>query len=188
MGFSRQEYWSGLPFPPPEESSRPRDPTHISCVTCTAGSFFAAEPLGKPSIAGAALDKTAVELAWAKVGVLRWAWVVVVTEQCSEWKIMPVLLNVLHEAGNFHFYQISAFIAPFSSRPRQYCMMCGILALWPGIRLVPWKWKHGVPTTGPPGKSKWYPIGKGFIQSERSVTLIEDLPVTDEELPPIVKF
>ena len=25
MGFSRQEYWSGLPFPPPGESSQPRD-------------------------------------------------------------------------------------------------------------------------------------------------------------------
>ena len=25
MGFSRQEYWSGLPFPPPKESSPPRD-------------------------------------------------------------------------------------------------------------------------------------------------------------------
>ena len=34
MGFSRQEYWSGLPFPPPEESSRPKDLTCISCVSC----------------------------------------------------------------------------------------------------------------------------------------------------------
>ena len=32
MGFSRQEYWSGLPFPPPEESSRPRDLTCVSCI------------------------------------------------------------------------------------------------------------------------------------------------------------
>ena len=31
MGFSRQEYWKGLPFPPPGESSSPRDRTHISC-------------------------------------------------------------------------------------------------------------------------------------------------------------
>ena len=28
MGFSRQEYWSGLPFPPPRESFRPRDCLH----------------------------------------------------------------------------------------------------------------------------------------------------------------
>ena len=37
MGFPRQEYWSGLPFPSPEESSQPRDLTQISCI---AGRFF----------------------------------------------------------------------------------------------------------------------------------------------------
>ena len=36
-GFSRQEYWSGLPLPPPRESSWPRDQTHISCI---ADGFF----------------------------------------------------------------------------------------------------------------------------------------------------
>ena len=40
-GFFRQEYWSGLPFP------TPGDWTCISCVSCTAGGFFAAEPLGR---------------------------------------------------------------------------------------------------------------------------------------------
>ena len=33
MGFSRQECWSGLPFPPPGGSSPPRDRTHISYVS-----------------------------------------------------------------------------------------------------------------------------------------------------------
>ena len=32
MGFSRQEYWSGLPFPSPGESSLPRDWTQVSRV------------------------------------------------------------------------------------------------------------------------------------------------------------
>ena len=31
-GFSRQGYWSGLPFPPPGGSSRPRGQTHISKI------------------------------------------------------------------------------------------------------------------------------------------------------------
>ena len=31
MGFSRQEYWSGLPFPTLGESSRPRDRTWVLC-------------------------------------------------------------------------------------------------------------------------------------------------------------
>ena len=33
MGFPRQDYWSGLPFSSPGESSRPRDWTCISCIT-----------------------------------------------------------------------------------------------------------------------------------------------------------
>ena len=36
MGFSRQEYWGGLLFPSPGESSRPRNRTHTSCVSCIA--------------------------------------------------------------------------------------------------------------------------------------------------------
>ena len=36
MWFSKQEYWSGLPFPPPAESSQPRDQTRVSCI---AGKF-----------------------------------------------------------------------------------------------------------------------------------------------------
>ena len=32
MGFSRQEYWSGLPFPSTRESSQPRDRTQVSHI------------------------------------------------------------------------------------------------------------------------------------------------------------
>ena len=45
MAFSRQEYWSGLPFPPPGESSRPRDWTRVSCI---GRWFFTTPPPGKP--------------------------------------------------------------------------------------------------------------------------------------------
>ena len=34
MGFSRQEYWSGLPCPPPEESSQPSNRSQVSYVSC----------------------------------------------------------------------------------------------------------------------------------------------------------
>ena len=37
MGFSRQVYWSGLPFPSPGESSWPRDWICVSCVSCICG-------------------------------------------------------------------------------------------------------------------------------------------------------
>ena len=36
-GFSRQESWSGYPYPPPGDSSQPRDQTQVSCI---AGRFF----------------------------------------------------------------------------------------------------------------------------------------------------
>ena len=41
MGFPRQAYWSGLPFPSPRGSSWPKDRTYVSCI---AGRFFTAEP------------------------------------------------------------------------------------------------------------------------------------------------
>ena len=45
MGFSRQEYWSGLPFPSPEALSNPGiEPTSPAL----AGGFFTAEPPEKP--------------------------------------------------------------------------------------------------------------------------------------------
>ena len=33
IAFSRQEYWSGLPFPSTAESSPPRDQTNVSCIS-----------------------------------------------------------------------------------------------------------------------------------------------------------
>ena len=45
MGFPRQEYWSGLPFPSPgdlpDPGIKPRSPA-------LAGGFFTTEPPGKP--------------------------------------------------------------------------------------------------------------------------------------------
>ena len=40
MGFSRQEYQSGLPCPPLEDLPNPRDRTGISSISCIAGGFF----------------------------------------------------------------------------------------------------------------------------------------------------
>ena len=34
MGFSKQEYWSGLPILYSRGSSQSRDRTHVSCVSC----------------------------------------------------------------------------------------------------------------------------------------------------------
>ena len=50
MGFSRQEHWSGLPFPPsgslPDPGIEPKSPE----FPALAGRFFTAEPPGKPKL------------------------------------------------------------------------------------------------------------------------------------------
>ena len=48
MGFSRQEYWTGLPFPPlgdlPDTGIEPQS----LVFSALAGGFFTTEPSGKP--------------------------------------------------------------------------------------------------------------------------------------------
>ena len=48
MGFSRQKYWSGLPFPPPGDlpdlGIEPKSPASPAL----GGGFFTTETLGKP--------------------------------------------------------------------------------------------------------------------------------------------
>ena len=45
MGFSRQEYWSGLPFPSPGNFPDPEIEPESPVL---AGGFFTIEPPGKP--------------------------------------------------------------------------------------------------------------------------------------------
>ena len=47
MGFSRQEYWSGLSFPPPEDLLDPWTEPTSPVSPALAGRFFTAEPPGK---------------------------------------------------------------------------------------------------------------------------------------------
>ena len=51
MGFPRQEYWSKLPFLPPEDlPDSGRDQIHISCISCIAGGFFTHWAIGEAHI------------------------------------------------------------------------------------------------------------------------------------------
>ena len=45
MGFPRQEYWSGFPFPSPGDFP---DPGIKPTSPALAGGFFTVEPLGQP--------------------------------------------------------------------------------------------------------------------------------------------
>ena len=47
LGFFRQEYWSGLPFPPPEDLPDPRIESVSPASPVLAGRFFTTEPPGK---------------------------------------------------------------------------------------------------------------------------------------------
>ena len=48
MGFSRQDYWSGLPCPPPGDLPNPGiRPSDQTPVSGSAGRFFITVPLGK---------------------------------------------------------------------------------------------------------------------------------------------
>ena len=48
MGFSRQEYWSGLPCPPPGDLPDPGIEPRYAISPALAGGFFTLAPLGKP--------------------------------------------------------------------------------------------------------------------------------------------
>ena len=45
MGFPRQEYWGGLPFPSPGDLPSPGTESMFPAL---AGGFFTTEPAGKP--------------------------------------------------------------------------------------------------------------------------------------------
>ena len=50
MEFSRQEYWSGLPFPTPGDLSNPGIKPEDPVAPAEAGGFFTTEPPGKPML------------------------------------------------------------------------------------------------------------------------------------------
>ena len=52
MGFSRQEYWSGLPCPPPGNLPKPGSGTCGSYVSCTGGSSLPLALPGEPLARG----------------------------------------------------------------------------------------------------------------------------------------
>ena len=49
MGFSQQEYWSGLPFPSPRDLPDPGIKPVSPVTSALAGGLFTTEPPGKPT-------------------------------------------------------------------------------------------------------------------------------------------
>ena len=62
MGFSRQEYWSGLPFPSPKDFPNPRIKSVSLVSPALAGRFFTTLP---------ADNRTFVIIDYEHVGIVR---------------------------------------------------------------------------------------------------------------------
>ena len=63
--FLRQQYWNGLPFPPPGDLHNPEiKPT--SSASSAVGGFFTAEPAGKP-------ESTRIHLRNPLLGIPWWS-------------------------------------------------------------------------------------------------------------------
>ena len=56
MDFSRQEYWSGLPFPPPGDLPNLGIESASLASSALAGGFFTIEPSGKPTSYGGSVQ------------------------------------------------------------------------------------------------------------------------------------
>ena len=70
MGFSIQEYWSGLPFPSPEDLSDPRiKPVspELQVVSYIVGRFFTTEPSGIPFLGDNNKNKYDDGLLWTEL-------------------------------------------------------------------------------------------------------------------------
>ena len=48
MGYSRQEYWSGLPCPPPMDLTNPGIKTKSPASSASQADFLPTEPPGRP--------------------------------------------------------------------------------------------------------------------------------------------
>ena len=67
MGFSGQDYWSGVPFPPPEDFPNPGINPASPGSPALEGGYFTTEPPGKPLITGVR-SIILVELEQCRVG------------------------------------------------------------------------------------------------------------------------
>ena len=101
MGFSRPEYWRGLPHPPPgRASSRPRGRTHSSHVSCI-GSWVLSHwhHLGSPMSVCVGVCVCVCVRARAHVCLCLHAHARVCVVECSNYKICTVGWMLLNAIG-----------------------------------------------------------------------------------------
>ena len=114
MGFPRQEYWSGLPFPPLRESPAP-DITPAPFAL--AGGFFTIEPSGKPSV-------------WAEDHLTRTGPLL--------WSLVSVWVPWYHASPQTpHPIYQEVLLVPISKCLQNPVLCCSLQGFHPGLRHRP---------------------------------------------------
>ena len=75
LGFSRQEYWSGLPLPPPGDLPDSRTKPASPASPALAGGFSTTEPPGKPTTVFWSSNNEVPQTGWFKQQrFVSWCW------------------------------------------------------------------------------------------------------------------
>ena len=134
MGFSRQEYWSGLPFPSPGDLPDPGiEPLSLRSFIL-AGGFFTTSTTGKSRVILMILSMRRLLLYPVFLG-----------------KIQVRPFQVETKTSSYLLVQICYLLILFLFWP--YHMACGVIVPHPGIEPKPSAVKAGLLTTGLPGNS-----------------------------------
>ena len=87
MEFSRQEYWSGLPFPSPGDLPHPGVKLMSPVAPALAGGFFTTEPPGKTYI----IDNRKFVFVWfISLSIMPFSFIYVVTNGKTSFIFMKV--------------------------------------------------------------------------------------------------
>ena len=122
MGFSRQEYWSGLPCPPPGDLPDPGMKPVCLLSSVLAGRIFTIVPTGKPytTMTKIAMRFSSVQLL-SCVQLFATSWTVSYQASLSianSWSLLKLMSIELVMPSNHP--TISSSVVPFSSCPQPF--------------------------------------------------------------------
>ena len=145
MGFSRQEYWRGLPFPSPgvflTQGSNPGLPH------CRQTLYHVSQDGSPERIKTRVKEQRAHQSLWLWTHRERNS----PRAEVRELLMQRVWTEVCGCRLLFFFFW-------------PYCVVCEILVPQAGIEPRPRQWKHGVLTTGPPGIPVYFKASLEYIQ------------------------
>ena len=98
MGFSRQEYWSGLPFPSPGGLPNPETEHEFPASPALAVGFFTSEPLGKPQ--QHTLHTNYTKSVFFPQGLFLFYRLCLCTDQSSSLNVLLLGLNIIEHLSN----------------------------------------------------------------------------------------